>query len=247
MERIDVSSQSMTDWSMVLDSGRVGSPTRERSLESLIRRYWPSLYARARSGGIDANEANDVVQGFVADVLLERNLAAVADPARGRFRGLLSTAFTNYLRDRHRAETSKKRRPVQGAPRSLERDSIQASDRGEGDPEHAFNRYWVATVIQAAVSRVRVRFRDADRRAEWRILEARVIDPMVSGATPVPYAALVVELDLRDVAQAASYLVNGKKALGRAILEEIGDTVTDPTEIESDARELIELLERRPA
>ncbi len=245
MERIDVSSQSMTDWSMVLDSGQVDSPTRQRSLESLVRRYWPSLYAKARSGGIDANEANDVVQGFITDILLERNLAAVADPERGRFRGLLSTAFSNYLRDRHRAQSSKKRRPSQGAPRSIERDAIQASDHGENDPEHAFNRHWVATVIQAAVTRVRVQFRETERRAEWRILEARLIDPMVSGTKATPYADLVEELDLRDVAQAASYLVNGKRALGRAILQEIGDTVKDPSQIEEEARELIELLERK--
>ena len=247
MERIDVSSQSMTDWSMVLDSGRIDSPTRKSSLESLVRRYWPSLYAKARSAGADANEANDVVQGFITDVLLERNLAAVAKPERGRFRGLLSTSFSNYLRDRHRADSSKKRRPTTGAPRSIERDAVQPTGDAGGDPEHAFNRHWVSTVIQGAIGRVRVQFRETGRHAEWRILECRLINPMFSGSQPTPYANLVEELQLRDVTQAASYLVNGKRALGKAIFEEIGETVSDPADIEEEARELIELLERKSA
>ncbi len=247
MERIDISSQSITDWSMILDSGRVDSPTRQYSLERLIRRYWPSLYAKARAGGMKPDEANDMVQGFMADILLERNLTATADPERGRFRGLLSTAFTNYLRDRHRAQHSKKRRPSARTIQSLERDFVQTTDDGQTDPEHMFNRHWVATVIQAAISRVQVDFRETGRHVEWRILECRLIAPLISGATPTPYNAIVEDLDLRDVAQAASFLVNGKRALGRAILEEIGQTVTNPREIEQEARELIELLERKTA
>jgi hypothetical protein len=65
---------------------------------------------------------------------------------------------------------------------------------------------------------------------------------MIDGAEPTPYAALVEELDLRGLPQAASYLVNGKRALGRAIAEEIGRTVADPAEVEDEIRDLLALL-----
>ena len=78
--------QSMTDWSMILDAGQVDSPSRSASLDRLVRRYWPPLFAYVRATGCSASEANDIVQGFVADVILERNLPGHADRGRGRFR-----------------------------------------------------------------------------------------------------------------------------------------------------------------
>lgn len=231
----------MTDWSMVVDSGRVDSPTRQASLDRLVRRYWWPMLARARASGLSESDAHDAVQGFVADVLLERNLVATADPERGRFRGLLSQSLSNYLNDRHRRAAAAKRRPTTGRVLSIQ-EADGAKARGRDDPEAAFTRHWVATVIRNAVATVRSTFEEADRGVEWRILDARLVRPMIDGVSPVPYQSLVDELGLRDVPQAAAFLVNGKRALGRAILEEVGQTVRDPDLIAEEIRELLELL-----
>lgn len=231
----------MTDWSMVVDSGRVDSPTRKASLDRLVRRYWWPMLARARASGLSESDAHDAVQGFVADVLLERNLVATADPERGRFRGLLSQSLSNYLNDRHRRAAAAKRRPTTGRVLSIQ-EADGAKVRGRDDPEAAFTRHWVATVIRNAVATVRSNFEEADRGVEWRILDARLVRPMIDGVSPLPYQSLVDELGLRDVPQAAAFLVNGKRALGRAILEEVGQTVRDPDLIAEEIRELLELL-----
>ena len=47
---------------------------------------------------------------------------------------------------------------------------------------------------------------------------------------------------MRDVPQAASFLVNGKRALGQAILAEIGETVDSPDQVDDEARDLLRLL-----
>jgi hypothetical protein len=52
----------------------------------------------------------------------------------------------------------------------------------------------------------------------------------------------VESLGLRDVPQAATCLVNGKRSLGRAILHEIGETVPSPDDVDSEARDLLRLL-----
>ena len=137
---------SRTDWSMVVDSGRIDSPTRRASLDRLVRRYWRPMLARARASGLSEADAHDAVQGFVADVLLERNLIASADPERGRFRGLLSQSLSNYLNDRHRRETAAKRRPKTGRVLPIQ-EADGARDRDPDGPEAAFTRHWVATVI----------------------------------------------------------------------------------------------------
>lgn len=233
---------SLTDWLMVLDSARADSPTRKESLDRLVRRYWGPMLAKAKASGLSEHDAHDAIQGFVADVLLERNLFATADPDRGRFRGLLSQSLSNYLLDRYRREGAAKRRPTNGRLLSIDASDQAVSSRPDG-PETTFTRHWVATVLRNAVQRVRDDFQSAGRDVEWRVLDARMIRPMIDGVAPVPYQALVEELQLRDLPQAASYLVNGKRALGRAILDEIGHTVRDPHEVNDEIRELLQILE----
>lgn len=235
--------QSLTDWSMILDAGRVGSPSRAISLDRLVRRYWPPLFAYVRATGCSPQEATDVVQGFVADVILERNLPGSADRDRGRFRGLLFRSIGNYLKDRHRREASLKRRPAHGFVASLDASDPAAVPSANSEtPERSFTRHWVATLLRRAVDTVRSSFLESDRETEWIILESRLIRPMLDGSSPTPYAALVESLGLRDVPQAAAYLVNGKRSLGRAILHEIGETVPSPDDVASEARDLLRLL-----
>ena len=116
------------------------------------------------------------------------------------------------------------------------------SDQSTDDPEQAFTRHWVATILRRAIETVRTSFIDRDREVEWEILEARLVLPMINGVPPVPYASLVERFELRDVPQAASFLVNGTRALGHAILAEIGETVDSPDQIDAEAQDLLRLL-----
>ena len=235
--------QSMTDWSMILDAGQVDSPSRSASLDRLVRRYWPPLFAYVRATGCSASEADDIVQGFVADVILERNLPGHADRGRGRFRGLLFRSIGNYIRDHHRRNQSLKRRPEQGKVASLDVEGCPTpSDQSTDDPEQAFTRHWVATLLRRAIETVRTSFIDQGREVEWEIVEARLVRPMNDGVPPIPYSNLVERFEMRDVPQAASFLVNGKRALGQAILAEIGETVDSPDQVDDEARDLLRLL-----
>ena len=236
------SGASLTDWSMVLDSAQVDSPTQQKSLDKLVRRYWGAMMARARASGLSEHDAHDAIQGFVADVILERNMLAAADPDRGRFRGLLSSSLGNYLRDRNRRQSAAKRSPSKGRVNPILDGDVPASG-GPGDPESAFTRHWVATVIRNAIRKVRQDLESQGRSNEWRILEARLVTPLIDGSRPVPYVALVEELPIRDVPKAASLLVSGKRALGRAILDEISQTVRDPKDVSEEIKDLLRMLE----
>src|SRR4051812_38640775 len=85
----------MTQWSLVARAGQPPAEARA-ALDVLLRRYAPALRAhllldRRMSG--DRSKAEDVLQGFVADKVLERNLIALADRERGRFRTFLLAAL----------------------------------------------------------------------------------------------------------------------------------------------------------
>jgi len=249
----DHRSGSQTDWSMIFEAaGNEGAEARE-AWDQLSRRYWSAIYAYIRSTGRDVEDAADLTQGFVCDVLLGRRLFAVADPRRGRFRTLLLTALKNYLTERHRYDTRKKRAPggESGSngdgPKLLELDrdssSIVARSRTPS-PEAVFDTQWAVALVHRILDGVRDECVREQLAAHWTIFERRVVRPMLTGEPPVDYTILVERLDLKDAAQAANMMITVKRRFARAMYAEIGRTVRDPEEIEVEISALMRALQR---
>ena len=69
-------------------AGRGRTPGAGRALAALCENYWFPLYAFVRRAGHAAEDAQDLTQAFFAE-LLAKNVLAVADPQRGKFRSFL--------------------------------------------------------------------------------------------------------------------------------------------------------------
>jgi DNA-directed RNA polymerase specialized sigma24 family protein len=90
---------SSTCWSTVRRAGADGHE-REGALDRLIRQYRPALKHYLTSHfRMDASTADDVVQGFLLDKILKRNLLNKASEDRGKFRTFLLTAIHRYTLD----------------------------------------------------------------------------------------------------------------------------------------------------
>ena len=66
-------------------------------------KYWNPLYFFVRQHGLGAQHAEDATQEFLMR-LIEGELLSSTDPALGRFRSYLLTAWKRFLIDRHRSE-----------------------------------------------------------------------------------------------------------------------------------------------
>ena len=89
-----------TQWSAAFQAQATESGVRREAVADLIRRYYPALLAHLmRKQWIDYERASDLVQGFVADKLLEKRLVRRAEPGKGKFRSLLVRALENYAID----------------------------------------------------------------------------------------------------------------------------------------------------
>jgi RNA polymerase sigma-70 factor (ECF subfamily) len=80
---------------MVVSAADAGTAEGQAALEELCRIYWYPIYSFARRGGVAPHDAEDLTQGFFAD-LLARGAIARADATRGRFRTFLLAAFQNF-------------------------------------------------------------------------------------------------------------------------------------------------------
>lgn len=85
-----------TLWSVVLRAGGESGADSDAALERLCRQYWQPLSVFARRRGHSEHDAQDLTQGFLAELVAKNSLAR-AEPARGRFRTFLLSAFCHYL------------------------------------------------------------------------------------------------------------------------------------------------------
>ena len=235
---------SHTDWAMILDASQENSTRADQALDVLVRRYWPAVYAFIRASGHDVHESSDLTQSFVCDIVLSRKLIRNADPQRGRFRALLVAALKNYLRQVTRSATRQKRaprRPFRIEPAMTE---TLADDSTSQSPDAAFATQWSATLIHHVLEEVRRECLAAGLEAHWTIFEARVVRPMLFGEPRTPYAMLAERLDLKHASQAANMLVTAKRRFAQGLLTEVGRTISDPSQVEDEVRQLLRDLER---
>ena len=106
------------------------SPDAQSALEELCRTYWFPLYAFVRRRGLDPHTAQDVVQGFFAQ-LLERQSFRNRTPEQGRFRSFLLACLKNYLHNERAREMGPMRNPGQPI---VSIDAQEAEDRYQHEP-----------------------------------------------------------------------------------------------------------------
>src|SRR5205809_3622411 len=97
-----------TRWTVVRQAAdsQTSSEHALAALSELCQIYWRPVYAFLRRQGIAQHEAQDLTQGFFAD-LIENRAYTRADPIKGRFRSfLLGTLkhFVAHARDHDRAQ-----------------------------------------------------------------------------------------------------------------------------------------------
>src|SRR4051812_29598947 len=91
------SSFAATRWSIVLAAGNGHARTEaRRAMGELAKLYWYPLYAFVRRKGYSAAEAEDLIQSFFAR-LMEKDVLAVADRNKGKFRSFLLAVLNNFL------------------------------------------------------------------------------------------------------------------------------------------------------
>ena len=145
-----------TCWSRIAHAGDPSDPEAGAALEQLCRDYWYPLYAFVRRQGYGPDDACDLVQGFLADLLERRDLAG-ADPERGRFRSFLRKACAHFLAHHRERDRALKRG---GGRRPISIDLPAAEGRYGREPAHdltadrLFERRWALDLLGIVLARL---------------------------------------------------------------------------------------------
>lgn len=225
-----------TRWSLVRDAGR-GDAAGRLALEELCRAYRPAVVAYLRRDGHDREAAEEHAQSFFLH-LLERELPAKADPARGRFRLFLRTALRNHV-SHVRERDAAQRRQAPGGLLGDESLAIVGSDDPHGDPERAFDLAWAVTVLERGIGRLQAEAVARGRGDEFALLLPALTDGLDDGELPV----LAGRLGVKPNAVSAR-LHRLRVALRTAVREELGQTVSDASELAAELGEMRALLQK---
>lgn len=190
--------------------------------EYLCRTYRAAMEEHVRrilreTGVVPADEAADIVQGFLLECL-SKDFLVRADPGIGRFRTFIRLCLKRYCYRYVAARNAQRRRPESPL---LALEPLVDSLAVEA-PEQSFDKDWVDCMLSAALERVRGRSAlNAD------LLAAVLRDPSANLADLAP----VLGIPRR---QLAVRLHRSKRMLAEEMLAELRETVADPDELERE-------------
>lgn len=224
-----------TQWSVVLAAG--GDTSRAApALAKLCSAYWYPIYAFIRRQGRNAHDAQDLTQGFFAELIERESLAGVVKE-RGRFRTWLLAVLKHFLANEwHRSQRQKR-----GGGKTIISLDDEAERRYLAEPidprtaEKLYDRTWALTIVERALSHLENEWRDAGKHDQFQILKGTLTGERAS------YSELASQLDLAEGAArvAVHRLRNRYRDLLRA---EISQTVALPGDADDELRQLFAAL-----
>src|SRR5262249_50960087 len=228
-----------THWSIVAAAGRRASASATQALATLCETYWYPLYAYVRRRGHDADEARDLTQEFFTH-LLEKDGFRIADRARGKFRSFLLAALNHFLAREWRKAAAQKRG---GGKVLLSLDVTTGEQRylrepfHELTPERVYERRWALILMETALGKLRDEY-TGTRRALFDALRI-----FLTGAhSGVAYAEAAKGLDMTEAAVKTA--VHRLRRRCRELLrQEVAQTLTDPTQVDEELRDLFTAVE----
>src|SRR5207253_1738418 len=171
-----------TQWSLIDRVADDDALVRQRALGDLLKRYLPALRAHlVVKKGIEPERADDLLQGFITNKILEQGLIARANPDKGRFRALLITALNHYVIDVYRHQ--------KGTPPAFSlSDTDCAPSIGDSDsPSDIFDVAWARELLADVLRRMRLECEKGRRPDIWGIFQCRIVGPILENAATLPY------------------------------------------------------------
>jgi len=215
-----------THWSLIEDVKE--HQDKDRALIGLLlERYWKPVYCYLRRKGYDNEQAKDLTQGFLHEVVLNRHLVERADSSEGRFRSFLLHALNQYLLDEHRKETALKRIPQDKlVPLDIADPAALPQMACKLDAEQSFNYVWKADLLERALA------------------EVNLLQPTLEGHDPPSLRQICRRYGIDNEATVSNMLNTVKKLVRSVLKNHVRQTVISGEAADEELKEIFKFLER---
>lgn len=228
-----------TQWTQVELAAQDATDGR-RALGQLLERYLPALRVHLiRRKGLKPERAEDVLQSFIAQNILERHLLGKANRARGaRFRSFLLTALDHFLINEIARERAKKR-----SSQHPEMDiDTHAEFIASRSTTNEYDVAWAQQVIDQTIERMQAQCLSNGRPDMWELFDRRVLRPILFGEEPLAYQEIIGRLGYASPIQASNVVMNAKRMFQRILRQVIGEYAAGARDVEREIDELMGAL-----
>jgi RNA polymerase sigma factor (sigma-70 family) len=182
-----------TRWTLLEKAADGGN---EEALETLIQIYWQPLYRYARRMGKSIEDAEDLVQGFLAHLIEKQGLSQI-DQNKGRFRAFLLASFNHWMRNDWKFQ-SREKRGGGVSPLSFDWEDaetglkIEVADKRS--PDREFDREWALTLLNKVLEDLQTALKTEGGASQFQTLKpCLTID-----SQQIHYAELAAELSMSE-------------------------------------------------
>ena len=227
-----------THWSVVLEA-QSESPAHKRRWRSFAAFIGDPFIVLCSGRVLRPEEAEDITQGFFADLLEHKSLAAVRKE-KGRFRSYLLGALKYFLADERRRAMAIKRGKGQ---RLIPLEELGPDERTEIEPtdpltaEQIYERRWASTVLARVLGLLKNEYVAAGNATLFDCLKQLLPDE--PGSPSQAEIAGQLGMTANAVRQAFHRFRQRYQSLLR---EEIAHTVATPGDVEDELRHLIAVV-----
>lgn len=231
-----------TSWNLIRGAGK----SRGEHLERLIYLYWKPAYLYLRAAGRKSVEdAKDLTQDFFAR-LIERKDWERLTPERGSFRGFLKRALKNFMIDAARREQARK--PGEGL--FLFRFEEVRDSHPTVDPERAFDREWIKTVLRDSIRDLEARLKKEGSSNLFDVFRLYCLQGDASGEASessrflkgdlegTTYAGVAAQLGLRE-SDVRKRLARCRAVLREIVVERIRDYSSSEDEVRVEFEKIV--------
>jgi RNA polymerase sigma-70 factor (ECF subfamily) len=229
-----------TRWTLIEAVSQRNHPFRADALRQLSAGYWQPVYTYLRVNGKSRDEAAEIAQAFFADIVLGKDIFAVADKSRGRLRSLMLTALKHFMIDEHRERLVPQLDHRLRLEDLSEEDALMSGSAKE--PEHAFDRRWALSVLHEAMTRCENQFRASGKHEQWQAFEMRDVQPSVSMSQPPPYEQIARDLQMPNVDAAIHAVRMVRKRMLTILRQVAAETAIDRADQQSEYDRIVSLL-----
>lgn len=219
-----------TRWTLVERAADQDESTKREALQELLDIYLPAirnhLVFRKR---FLPDDIDDLIQGFVTDQMIERNLLAKVNQKKGKFRSYLLTALRNFIINhvRHQSRRNPQNEPL------VNLDSV-AEPACDARQEQTLEMEWDRTILHQTLVEMKDECRAKGKDLVWHVFECRLLKPLLSGEKAPDYATIVRRFNLKSSSQAANLLVSAKRTFARVLQTTTKQYVRDSPEFKLD-------------
>ena len=228
-----------TRWSFISKAQGKGESAAQ-AMNELCTLYWPPVYAFVRRKGKSPADAEDITQGFFAELFSRGSLDSVAEE-RGRLRTFLLKAVTRHMINQHEKSSAAKRG---GGAAMLSLDFDRAESGFIAEPGHSvtpeleFERQWALQLLDGALAEVRADAIRNDRETLFEDLKGVIsLDSAMAG-----YDQIAARHGMTEGAiKAAAHRLRQK--FREVLRGAIAETVSSEDEIDDEIQHLFTVFQ----